>query len=105
MKYPWPGNIRELEHSIERASLLCKGDFVTMKDIPAEVIEALQGKLKAGPMPMTDEPEQIAVALAKTGGNKAKAARLLGISRKTLYRKLEKYELAPQVTGNQQSET
>ena len=88
MNYSWPGNVRELEHVMEHAFVLCHGLTITMHHLPADMkhhrqIEALSPssnqQVKIG-------MEDILDALNKTGGNKAKAARMLGISRQTFYR-------------------
>ncbi len=86
--YRWPGNVRELENAIEHAFVLCRGRVITVDHLPPE-IKALHGY----PQPVAEkdsatDPQNILRALKKTGGNKAKAARLLGISRRTIYRKL-----------------
>ncbi|MFH0812390.1 MAG: sigma 54-interacting transcriptional regulator, partial [Pseudomonadota bacterium] len=88
LHYPWPGNIRELEHALEHAYLLCHSQIITLDDLPLELREYTQFK---GPTLVKDLPgssEDILQVLTKTDGNKAKAARLLGISRQTLYRKI-----------------
>ncbi len=89
MQYPWPGNIRELEHAIEHAFVLCHGKSITLKHIPPEIRDY-------NPLDYTeyrqDESEghkKILQALEQTEWNKAKAAKLLGISRQTLYRKIK----------------
>lgn len=94
MNYPWPGNVRELEHSIERAAVLCRDSMITLDHIPSEIVE-VRGRIasRVKKQSTAKEPEKIMDALAKTGGNKAKAARLLGLNRKTIYRKMEKYQL------------
>lgn len=90
MSYAWPGNIRELEHVIEHAFVLCRGRVITLEHIPQEVRDSgiadrsLRQKSYARDRVGAEEITKI---LKETGGNKAKAARLLGISRPTLYRK------------------
>ncbi len=88
--YPWPGNVRELQHALEHACILCHEDVITSDLLPAPL--AALGKV-AGPEKDArkgiDGP-MILHALEKTAGNKAKAARLLGVDRKTLYRNIEK---------------
>ena len=86
--YRWPGNVRELENAIEHAFVLCHGRVITIDHLPPE-IKAPQGS----PQSVTEKDsatdlQNILRALKETGGNKAKAARLLGISRRTIYRKI-----------------
>jgi DNA-binding NtrC family response regulator len=96
--YSWPGNVRELENCMERAVIVAAGRTVTEKDLP-EAIRAHTSSDQISnfeltiPMKMEDL-EQIIInkTLVYTNGDKAKAARLLGIGRKTLYRKLEQYK-------------
>ena len=90
-EYSWPGNVRELEHALERAFITCGQPTVTVEHLPEELKdfpeeEPFPGKEKAAP-----DREAILAALRRTGGNKAKAARLLGIGRQTIYRKIEEY--------------
>ena len=93
MRYPWPGNVREFQHAIEHAFVLCRGRMITMDDLPSEIRE--YGKKK----PLTSErkaaggPKAVLEALNRTDWNKAKASRLLGVSRQTIYRNIEKYGL------------
>jgi two-component system, NtrC family, response regulator HydG len=93
MDYQWPGNVRELEHAIEHAFILCRQNIITIDHLPGNLKSVAQtGMGRPGPGER-DETAEILLALKKAGGNKAKAARLLGIDRKTLYRKMEKYSL------------
>ena len=96
MDYPWPGNVRELEHIMEHAFVLCRENEITIHDLPGEFKEGIQ-KTQPASKPSSDgifdEPEAIRNALIKARGNKAKAARLLGISRQTIYRKIYQYRL------------
>jgi DNA-binding NtrC family response regulator len=96
-QYPWPGNVRELENAIERALVLGKDAIIDLEDLPDAVLGSLRGR---GPerggdrRSMADvEREHILKTLQRVGGNKAAAARILGLDRKTLYRKLEAYRL------------
>jgi transcriptional regulator with GAF, ATPase, and Fis domain len=115
-RYHWPGNIRELENVIERAVVLSEQEDITIRDLPPEIVAG-------GPLPVQvletkperraalhdartlalphgeglrgrhSEREQLVLALEQTGGNKAQAARLLGMPRSTFFSKLKKYAL------------
>ncbi|MFA5183642.1 MAG: sigma 54-interacting transcriptional regulator [Syntrophales bacterium] len=98
MIYPWPGNVRELQHAIEHAYVLCNGPTIALEHIPAEIRDfrpreapAAAGRLKSSAL----ETSEILQALTETGWNKAKAARLLGISRPTLYQLINLHHLRP----------
>jgi len=95
MSYPWPGNVRELRHSIEHAFVLCHDPVISIKHLPAE-IRGHDNKQQRSvtKKKFTDEREAIRMILEKTYWNKAKAARLLGVDRSTLYRKMDKFQLA-----------
>lgn len=98
MNYPWPGNVRELQHSIEHAFVLCNGPTITLEHLPAETLEYSPSKVGLAverPKASALQPPEILQALAKTGWNKAKAARLLGISRPTLYQLIQLHHLTP----------
>jgi two-component system response regulator HydG len=93
MEYSWPGNIRELEHTLEHAFILCRQNTITLDHLPgnfkgSSAVRALAQRDAEG-----NETQKILQALEKTGGNKAKAARLLGFDRKTLYRKIERFNI------------
>jgi DNA-binding NtrC family response regulator len=97
--YDWPGNIRELEHTIERAVLLGKGSRIELEDLPPNIVvdgqssiilaQALTRQLTLRDL----EREYVAKVLDATNGNKTEAAKILGVDRTTLYRKLEEYKL------------
>ncbi|VGO16728.1 Transcriptional regulatory protein ZraR [Pontiella desulfatans] len=95
--YGWPGNIRELRNLVERMVVLARGTVLDVADIPAQVREQAQGggDVKIDAELTVDEMEKRMViqALEKTGGNRTKAAERLGISRRTLHRKLNQYEI------------
>ena len=96
VEYPWPGNIRELQNAIERAFALSADPEITLKDLPPAVVRrgAAATEAFAEPMPLDEmEKRNILAALQRSGGNKNEAARLLGIDRQRLYRKIEKYGL------------
>jgi DNA-binding NtrC family response regulator len=97
--YPWPGNVRELENCMERAVALAQFDHVSVSDLPDKVQAYCEDRFVVA----ADEPAEILKieelerryiirAIAIVGGNKSRAAELLGLDRRTLYRKLQKYD-------------
>ena len=90
LNYPWPGNVRELKNAIERAVLLCGGSPITpeLLNLAVHVPSAVRN---------LDEPsrESVESALHKAGGVVSRAAQDLGLSRQALYRRMERYGLAP----------
>jgi PAS domain S-box-containing protein len=94
MGYHWPGNVRELEHAIEHAFIVCQHSTITVDDLPAEIRNSFDAEASSESERGTDSKEKFLAALEKTDWNKAKAARLLGMSRRTLYRKLEEYQIS-----------
>lgn len=93
VQHSWPGNLRELNNVMKRAVLLARGRQITaaelqqaMGPVRQNVVHTLYDE--------ADERQRIEEALRQTGGNKAKAARLLGIDRKTIYNKMEKWGMA-----------
>lgn len=97
MHYDWPGNVRELANVLERAQILAEQPVITVQDLP----EALRRRgLPRDPKPAMGslnlrelERQAVQAALAQSRGNKVQAAHLLGVSRRTLYRLIEKYHL------------
>jgi two-component system response regulator HydG len=102
MRYEWPGNVRELEHAIERAVILARGEHLTPEELPPNT-RAAGGDLEdttlqepSVPVGLTlkeVERELIRKTLERTGGNRTRAAEVLGISRATLHNKLKEYDL------------
>jgi DNA-binding NtrC family response regulator len=92
-KHPWPGNIRELEHTIEKAVIMATGEVITPDDLMFERPEATGEILKESYNLLENEKILIEKALKSFGGNLSKTARELGINRSTLYDKMKKYEL------------
>ncbi len=90
--YAWPGNVRELEHSLESAFILCNQSIITIDHIP-EKFTTQKPLFVNKDADNKEEIEIIMNALEKTDWNKAKTARVLGISRKTLYKKLFNYKI------------
>jgi DNA-binding NtrC family response regulator len=97
MDYSWPGNVRELENVIERAAVLCRSELLGLSDLPDAVASAtprLPSELTFSIGTPLSEVEQrmIRDTLSHTGGDKSLAAQLLGISTRTIYRKLGEHE-------------
>ncbi|MBU0942953.1 MAG: sigma 54-interacting transcriptional regulator [Proteobacteria bacterium] len=118
-RYSWPGNVRELRHVMERACVLCNGPVLLLKHLPDELqkpgIVEVQATSKSPPpiphptpapppknivaaplstnTPYLTEDEKILDALRQVHGNKAKAAKLLGVARSTLYRQMHRYNI------------
>jgi sigma-54 dependent transcriptional regulator, acetoin dehydrogenase operon transcriptional activator AcoR len=94
--YPWPGNVRELRRAIEFAVIRCRGAVIQADDLPPEIFEPanLAGALSTDPL--NDEKARLVDALGRSRGNRARAARLLGISRATLYRRLSDLKINPE---------
>ena len=93
MSYNWPGNIRELENVIERAVLVTPVNFIRAQDLPTYIKESAKKDSPAS-LTLNDlEKNHIQSVLTTTGGNKTKAASILGISRRALLRKINKYNL------------
>lgn len=92
--YAWPGNLREMKNLIKRLVLLTEGSTVAADILPEKMFEnKAQSTQDSGLFNSENEKEMIINALEKTNGNKSKAARLLKIDRKTLYNKLDLYEI------------
>lgn len=90
--HTWPGNVRQLQHMMERLVILAPGGRITDEAV-FEAIRSSSPREQATESLADTEAEQIRKVLAAAGGNKSRAARILGIERKTLYRKLERMEL------------
>ena len=91
--YPWPGNLRELSNVVKRAVLMTKGGRISL-DVMAQCMEDTTQPAPTALHDEHDERQRIARALTAAGGNKSKAALLLGIDRKTLYNKMRKYGIS-----------
>ena len=88
--YAWPGNVRELKSAIEHAVIRCRGSVILPEDLPPEIVPAASGPAPAA----GDERARILAALERAEGNRTSAARLLGISRATFYRRIEQLGIA-----------
>jgi len=101
MNYHWPGNVRELRTAIEHAVVLCRGERITLRDLPATV-RSLDGAadtgmrrlLSQGELTVKEAEKQLILrALKECDGNRTAAAKKLGVSRRTLHRKLHSHQL------------
>jgi two-component system response regulator HydG len=99
VQYGWPGNVRELENAIERGVILMRGDELSEKSLPLPIQkqgESATTGANLAPASSLQEAERLMIlqTLEETGGNKSEAARRLGITRKTLQNKLQRYDVA-----------
>jgi two-component system, NtrC family, response regulator HydG len=90
--YSWPGNVRQLQHMMERLTILAPGGRIDEAAV-RDAIDLMEPREHGGETLADAESEQIRRVLAATGGNKSRAAKILGIERKTLYRKLDRMGL------------
>lgn len=91
--YPWPGNVRQLRNVVEKMCVLSSGGRLTLADVPAEIVQPpvpSQAIASASTLEETEKAKILSV-LESSGGNKTKAAETLGISRRTLHRKLNEW--------------
>lgn len=95
LRYPWPGNIRELENTIERCVVVTESNCIEAEDLPGYILESQA--METTPSPNLEdtvdnaEKEVIKKVLSECGGNRTKASEMLGISRRSLHRKISKY--------------
>jgi len=101
MRYDWPGNVRELENVVERAVIMSRGEMITPLEFPPD-LQKLDTELAAAPVDVTPgrslkevEKALILRTLEEAGGNRTHAAKILGISRRTLQLKLKEYGINP----------
>jgi DNA-binding NtrC family response regulator len=99
MSYSWPGNVRELRTAVEHAVVLCRGDAIGVRDLPPNVRSGVGERLSeptfaSGDLTVREAEKQLIVrALKETNGNRSAAAKKIGMSRRTLHRKLHTYQL------------
>ena len=94
--YPWPGNVRELLHAVERAVILSKGDEIFPSDLPPEILGSSPPPAASSSGSLeTMERQHIVAVLRQVNGHRGKAAALLAIDPKTLYRKINAYGIVP----------
>jgi transcriptional regulator with GAF, ATPase, and Fis domain len=93
MDYSWPGNVRELEHTLEHAFILCHQDTITVHHLPLDIKSTAEKKATVVKETegMEISRQRIVEALDKAGWNKSKAARMLGVNVRTIYRKIKKH--------------
>ena len=102
MSYGWPGNVRELENCVQHALALASGSEIGVGDLPSSLVNGM-GDSSELDQDLTTlqqlEKQAIVQALEQTGGDRLQAAKLLGIGKTTIYRKLKEYRLedAPEV--------
>jgi transcriptional regulator with PAS, ATPase and Fis domain len=94
LAYPWPGNVRELRNAIEYAFVLCSGDWIGKEHLPPKI--ATGGKRAAanhtvGSISREEERTNLIQTLRRVRGNQSEAARLLGVSRVTIWKRIKKY--------------
>ena len=111
LDYRWPGNVRELEHTIMRAVCIADGEEIQKQDLPSELRAAKASAAGTGrqmPLPAVASGEgrlgdaigsHIRAVLEATGGNKSRAAAVLGITRRSLYRQLRKHDITPRASA------
>lgn len=91
MAYHWPGNVRELRNVIERGIILAENDLITVRCLPSDITKLQTDEEVVSPFPTMDQSEKklILQVMNYVGNNRTKAAKILGVGRKTLYRKLK----------------
>jgi two-component system response regulator HydG len=99
LRYGWPGNVRELRNVLESMVLLAGGETLTVADLPEQVLAGAREPRRGGGFELAGrtleevERELIEATLRLTAGNREKAAKLMGIGERTLYRRLKHYHL------------
>jgi DNA-binding NtrC family response regulator len=103
--YNWPGNVRELVNVLERAQILAEDHLITIDDLPENLLVDMPATVAAGPTAAAAAPaanptalreverQHVREVLQQAGSNKVQAAKLLGVSRRALYRLIAKYKL------------
>ena len=100
VNYNWPGNVREMEHVIEHAFIVCREDVLSTRHLPEDLLATLDQDDEHPEDLEVESRDGIIAALQSAGGNKSKAADLLGISRRTIYRKIEEFEVSDDEIGS-----
>jgi transcriptional regulator with PAS, ATPase and Fis domain len=103
-RYSWPGNVRQLQNALDRAKILADDDRIRADNLPPEIVNSTQMHLAAASTDVdldTLTREHVLETYRRHECNKARTARALGVGRRTLYRLLEKYEIAANDTERQ----
>jgi len=100
LNYLWPGNLREMKNIVKRATLLCRGKYISLKELPLELYQEKTDHTDFALYNKDDECQAIQKALERANYNKSEAARSLKIDRKTLYNKLKLYNINPSGKAN-----
>jgi len=106
-RYGWPGNVRELKHLVQRLAALSSG-IIRIEDLPAEIVSTprvtsvMNEVIPEGDLPTLDQLESsyLLRVLSAVGGNKSRAAQVMGVDRKTLYRMIDRQVSSTQVVKN-----
>lgn len=93
LDHPWPGNVRELRACIEFATIHARGSTIERTDLPPELRAGTTSVVPRAVIPAEDERERILRAISESGGNRSRAAKRLGISRATFYRRLTELDI------------
>jgi transcriptional regulator with PAS, ATPase and Fis domain len=101
VSFAWPGNVRQLENVLERAVILRKAGLIQPADLPEEIVDASRHEQPSGRSLDDVERALILDLLAEHGGNQSRVARILGINRRTVYRKLKSWGM---LTGEEEEE-
>jgi two-component system, NtrC family, response regulator HydG len=108
LAYNWPGNVRELINALEYAFVVCRDDHIGVAHLP-EPVAASKRARPQGPSPkkkeLREETERVLEAMRQAEGKKAKAARLLGITRQALWKKMKKLGIQPEYTAGKERNT
>jgi DNA-binding NtrC family response regulator len=104
VRYDWPGNVRELANVLERAQILAEEAVITVDDLPENLVQSVPAADRGANPPDPDsleavERRHVREMLTKAGGNKVRAAKALGVSRRTLYRLIDKHGLGVPAGG------
>ena len=95
MEYVWPGNVRELRNAIEYAFVLCPGGGIGIKHLPGRITSGVKdaGKPLFSSPQEADRKEELLKILKEAGGNRSEAAKRLGVSRVTIWKRMKKYRI------------